>query len=68
MASMTARIFSSAGRYGEFLYGEMSTSSALLQIGVFTAPGAMMMTSIPNSISSRRRLSDSPSIACLEAE
>src|SRR5437899_1665625 len=46
----------------------MSTSSALSQIGVFTAPGAMMMTSIPNSISSRRRLSDSPSIACLEAD
>ena len=43
----------------------MSTSSALLQIGVFTAPGAMMMTSIPNSISSRRRLSDSPSMRVL---
>jgi hypothetical protein len=27
-----------------------------------------MMTSIPNSIISRRRLSDSPSMACLDAE
>ena len=46
----------------------MSTSSALLQIGVFTAPGAMMMTSMPNSIISRRRLSDNPSIACFDAK
>ena len=35
--------------------------------GVFTGPGATMMTSMPNSISSRRKLSDRPSIACLEA-
>src|ERR1044072_5361935 len=37
------------------------------QIGVFTGPGATMTTSMPNIISSRRRLSDNPSSACLEA-
>jgi hypothetical protein len=42
-------------------------SSLLLQIGVATAPGATMTTSMPNSISSRRSASDKPSMANLEA-
>src|SRR5574339_343294 len=53
--------------YSVFAYAEISNRSALSQMGVATDPGATMMTSIPYSISSRRKLSEKPSNPCFEA-
>src|SRR5690606_28610151 len=45
----------------------MSISSALSQIAVFTGPGPITTTSMPNITSSRRSASEKPSTANLEA-
>ena len=67
-ASMKARIFSIAGKKGEFLYGEMSTSSALLQMGVLATRGATVVASMPTASARGASLPDSPSMACFEAD
>ena len=58
----------SAGAKGESAKGVTSSCSAFSQIGVAIEPGATMMTSMPSSISSRRKLSESPSSANFDAE
>src|SRR5215467_7497499 len=46
----------------------VTPDSAFCQIGVTTAPGRIIITSIPKRISSRRKLSEKPSRANFDAE
>jgi len=53
--------FANASANGVFRNRSVTPASAFCQIGVTTGPGRMIITSIPNRISSRRKVSERPS-------
>src|SRR3984885_3637852 len=59
--------FCTASQYSVCLNSLRSSFSPLSYIAVFTVPGSMITTSMPNNISSRRSASDMPSRPNLEA-